>query len=108
MYSREFSDRRRPPPPEYSGTALRPPPPPSCEERPTPPREERDSPCEEEGPCRERDEASRPRGLLEGLIPRGISGEDLLLLGLALLLLLDECEDRLLPYLLLFLLVIRE
>lgn len=118
MYSRHFSDRYTPPP-EYGGTAFAHHTPPHG----APPHEE--PPCEEahreEHSCEEpscspclppphrREEAPcHSERLLRGLLPSGISGEDLLLLGLALLLLLDGCEDRVLPYLLLFLLVVRE
>ena len=46
------------------------------------------------------------RGLLSRLLPFDIKGDDLLLLGIALLLLGDGCEDEYLPLILLFLLII--
>ena len=121
MYSRDFSDRKPIVPPDYGGTAYRrerekkedPPSP----KRPPPqkehPREEgcrenppcHEEPCREEPPCRE-DTKDGSRGLLGRLLPFGIREEDLLLLGIALLLLLDGCEDRYLPYILLFLLIV--
>jgi hypothetical protein len=113
MYSRDFSDRR-PLPPEYGGTALthgrREQHTPNEEEgrRPPPPCEEA---CEEECPKRPpppppREERSGILPLFERLLPAGIDTGDLLLLGLAVLLLLDGCEDELLPLLLLFLLIV--
>ena len=95
MYSRDFSDRHPPLPPHYGGTAFGegeergreecPAPPPKCEEPSTPP----------------------PKGgILDGLLPFHLKGDDLLLLGLALLLLGDGCEDEYLPLLLLFLLIV--
>ena len=113
MYSRDFSDRHALPP-EYGGTAL-------GRER----REHTPPPCEEERPqevhpspegegCREerppppppREERGSLFPLFGRLLPEGIDSSDLLLLGLAILLLLDGCEDELLPLLLLFLLIV--
>lgn len=112
MYSRDFSDSR-PLPPEYSGTAL------GQGRRSEPPDEEvreahHTAPPEEGGCDAERKTAppsrEESRGgilpLFERLLPKGVDPGDLLLLGVALLLLLDGCEDELLPLLLLFLLVI--
>ncbi len=75
-----------------------------------------DSPCKEEPSCKERPhrredhpckEEETGRGSLLGrLLPFGIKEEDLLLLGIALLLLLDGCEDTSLPLILLFLLIV--
>ena len=94
MYSREFSDKHRLPP-HYGGTAFaeeeR-----GCEEYPAP------DPCEKAPPP----PPPPSRGLLDGLLPFHLKGDDLLLLGLALLLLSEGCEDEVLPLLLLFLLII--
>ena len=96
MYSRTFSGRADHLPPHYGGTALREearcePPPPPCESE----QAQSDAP---HAPC------PPPKG--EGLLPYGLSLEDLLLLGLAVLLWLDGCEDDYLPLLLIFLLVV--
>lgn len=115
MYSRTFSDKPHPPP-EYGGTVL------SqhgdegrdkCREAPhcKPPEEECGGPC---APCdthEGHDGGHRPppphgRGLFSNLLPFDIKSDDLLLLGIALLLLNDGCEDEYLPLLLLFLLII--
>ena len=106
MYSRTFSDKPHPPP-EYGGTAL------SqnedggrdkCREAPhcQPPEEECHKPCNGEH------HAPPPhgRGLFSNLLPFDIKSDDLLLLGIALLLLNDGCEDEYLPLLLLFLLIV--
>lgn len=117
MYSRSFSDKPPHLPPQYGGTALK-----GGEENGSekgdkeeacsaPKKEE----CEKDtGPQRDRGQecaGSRPppppaRGLLSHLLPFDIKGDDLLLLGLALLLLNDGCEDEYLPLILLFLLII--
>ncbi|MBQ2719813.1 MAG: hypothetical protein IJF73_07085 [Clostridia bacterium] len=119
MYSRDFSDRGEGRmPPEYHGTALggrhrgadeerghRPPP------KEPPPKE---APCD--GDVEPREEAGapgcdeRPKGagapLLGRFLPAGVDTGDLLLLGLAILLLSDGCEDEFLPLILLFLLIV--
>lgn len=102
MYSRTFCEGGDHLPPKYNGTALRREPPPSCE-------------CEEP-PCAKPEEPCPPPSCPEGAprktapwqlhLPYGIRLEDLLLLGLAILLWLEECEDEYLPFLLLFLLLI--
>lgn len=118
MYSRSFSDKPPSLPPQYGGTAL------SghgerdkdeCDEK------EREKACkrdegkqsrfEEKAEHAEGCEGKRPppppeRGLLTHLLPFDIKGDDLLLLGIALLLLNEGCEDEYLPLLLLFLLII--
>ena len=122
MYSRNFSDREPIPPPEYGGTAWRrereehekaPPPKgrPPCKDAPrgeAPSGEEhahKESPsAKEEG--RRKEEGAEREGIFGKLLPFGIKEEDLLLLGIALLLLLDGCEDRYLPFILLFLLIV--
>ncbi len=134
MYSREFSDSFRGLPPQYGGTAFRKArhemPPreerekqEECEEREnrpprresTPPPERKDCPCEDSPPkkttCRERPDLCEGdggslSGLLGKFLPAGIEAEDLLLLGIALLLLADGCEDSYIPMILLFLLII--
>ena len=114
MYSRDFSDNRSLPP-QYDGTVL-------GRRGEAPPEQRREEPCgppppERKGgePCREdRKPPSPPKKeakgnlfpLFERLLPEGIDSSDLLLLGLAILLLLDGCEDELLPILLLFLLIV--
>ena len=108
MYSRNFSDKPTHLPPHYGGTALhggqgREE---KCKQegRQKPPSEER---CKEE--CREEKKAVPPppeRGLLSHLLPFDIKGDDLLLLGIALLLLNEGCEDEYLPLILLFLLIV--
>ena len=113
MYSRDFSDRH-PLPPEYGGTALvrerRAPPPPSEEGAHCPPPREEDeeeacpTACPPPPPPREEGGGLFP--LFGKLLPAGIDSRDLLLLGLAVLLLLDGCEDEVLPLLLLFLLIV--
>ena len=119
MYSRSFSDGGDLPP-HYSGTALQRPrgelPHGTEEAVPLSCRAD----CKQEEPHRIPDthadthaqDASRqsegcgkPQGLLERLLP-GVAGGDLLLLGIALLLLFDGCEDEFLPLILLFLLVV--
>ena len=99
MYSREFSDSRLPP--RYGGTAFR------ERHRPPPPEEER-PPCEEAPPPPCKEEGEEKGGTLLGrLLPKDLSLEDILLLGLALLFLADGCDDDYLPLILLFLFVIR-
>ena len=116
MYSRSFSDKPHLPP-EYGGTALA-----QNEERGR-------ADCKKEPPCRPHEQQAhtpcdmphdapcdgggghRPppppeRGLLSHLLPFDIKSDDLLLLGIALLLLSDGCEDEYLPLLLLFLLIV--
>ena len=116
MYSRTFSEKPHLPP-EYGGTALS-----KDEEReharckkepPCPPPEpQAHKPCDIPGdpPCGDSGEHRPPtppaRGLLSHLLPFDIKSDDLLLLGIALLLLNDGCEDEYLPLLLLFLLII--
>ena len=128
MYSRDFSDRIGGPPPEYAGTAWRR----EQEKKDRPPveegtaRQDEGPPCHEEAcgekppchkeacgekpPCREEprreEREGGPKSPLLRHLPFGIREEDLLLLGLALLLLLDGCEDRYLPLVLLFLLIV--
>ena len=109
MYSRDFSDKRPHLPPRYGGTAFTEGEPKRerriCEDTKAAKRE-----CEGgdtlpptgEPPC----ERPRGRGFLDGLLPFDLKGDDLLLLGLALLLLNDGCEDEYLPLLLLFLLIV--
>lgn len=127
MYSREFSDTAEGRlPPHYGGTALggrrhgegdggrhRPPP---------PSREEREERCEDphhaegrEGarpcpppppPCEEKVKGGGLTGALRHLLPESVDTGDLLLLGLAILLLSDGCEDEFLPLILLFLLIV--
>ncbi len=117
MYSRDFSDRRTLPP-EYGGTALarggrehtprghgeeKPP------EPPPPDGEAREDSCRGDStppPSPSREEKGGFFPLFERLLPTGIDSSDLLLLGLAVLLLLDGCEDELLPLMLLFLLIV--
>lgn len=113
MYSRSFSDQPTHLPPHYGGTALQGE---GC--RGEPRRKEEHEHHREEvrhkdcPPPREECAADRPpppppeRGLLSRLLPFDIKGDDLLLLGIALLLLGDGCEDEYLPLILLFLLII--
>ena len=103
MYSRTFSDDHTDLPPHYAGTALhkdrhkKPPcpedskiPPPeeeyrkACHTPPRPPAED----CTEPPPP-----PPEHSGLLSRLLPFDIKGDDLLLLGIALLLLNEGCED---------------
>ena len=112
MYSRDFSDRH-PLPPEYGGTALT-----HGRREHTAPTEEDHCPPPSREEAGEEERTKRPpppppqeeRGglfpLFERLLPSGIDSGDLLLLGLAVLLLLDGCEDELLPLILLFLLIV--
>ena len=117
MYSRAFGENGERVPPQYGGTALH-----RRERRD----EERESErLQEEGEDRvkecPRDEtegvapppreecATKQETPCTGLrlpLPYGIRLEDLLLLGLAVLLWLDGCEDEYLPLLLLFLLIV--
>lgn len=101
MYSREFSDKRPHLPPHYGGTAFT--------------EGEGARPCPEEvrGEGKPPPDAGagcpppqKRRGLLDTLLPFELNGDDLLLLGLALLLMNDGCEDEYLPLLLLFLLIV--
>ncbi len=133
MYSREFSDTTEGRvPPHYGGTALggrrhgegdggrhRPAPPPERREERNEERneergvghgrrEQREEPCPPPPPppC---EDTAKGRGLsfaLRRLLPESIDTGDLLLLGLAILLLSDGCEDEFLPLILLFLLII--
>ncbi len=105
MYSRAFQDRPSFVPPHYGGTALSEETTAKKEACPTPQVTE-----EERTPCKETRREEPPFGasLLSRFLPHSIRGEDLLLLGVALLLLLDGCDDEFLPLLLLFLLIIRE
>ena len=115
MYSRTFSDKPHPPP-EYGGTVLSQnegredghcrkeahhrPPEPECQKPSEPP-------CGAQKECEGEHRPPPPeRGLLSHLLPFDIKSEDLLLLGIALLLLNDGCEDEYLPLLLLFLLIV--
>ena len=119
MYSRSFSDGGDLPP-HYSGTALQRPreEPPHGTKEEAPPSCRAD--CKQEEPrhipdtcadakkqeaSRQNEECGQPEGLLARLLP-GVAGGDLLLLGIALLLLFDGCEDEFLPLVLLFLLVV--
>lgn len=91
----------------------------NCHEAPPCQREEchEAPPCQRGGehcevpPCPAPGEKERPRGigipLLERWLPEGIESGDLLLFALAILLLLDGCEDSTLPLVLLFLLIVR-
>lgn len=114
MYSRAFGDTGDRLPPHYAGTALKREPPreeyreePREEERRescAPPHEEAHGPCDS---CEGRaDKREPPRPPFHLALPYGIRFEDLLLLGLAVLLWLDGCDDEYLPLLLLFLLVV--
>ena len=115
MYSRAFQEGGERLPPHYGGTALRQGqhredereeerrPPPECEakcQRDT----NREECCEPPRECSPGGEP--PKGGLHFLLPYGIRFEDLMLLGLAVLLWLDGCEDEYLPLLLLFLLIV--
>lgn len=109
MYSRAFQQSGEHLPPHYGGTALR-----QREHR------EAEGDCErKEGQCpppeHEREcpqdthaeEACQPPPPAPHFpLPYGIRLEDLMLLGLAVLLWLDGCEDEYLPLLLLFLLIV--
>lgn len=117
MYSRSFSDKPTHLPPHYGGTALtghggkdRE----TCDEEKqhkAPRHDEHEKKCDEpssekpHGHAGERHSAPE-RGFLSHLLPFDIKGDDLLLLGIALLLLNEGCEDEYLPLLLLFLLII--
>ena len=114
MYSRSCSDQPSHLPPHYGGTALHGE---GCKSEPC--RSEEHEKKREEAkrkdcppPRREECPEDRPpqpppeRGLLSRLLPFDIKGDDLLLLGIALLLLGDGCEDEYLPLILLFLLII--
>ena len=103
MYSREFSDKRPHLPPRYGGTAF------TEGEREREHTEGGHGECKSPEPPKGDGECAYPpprRGLLDGLLPFELKGDDLLLLGLALLLLNDGCEDEYLPLLLLFLLIV--
>lgn len=113
MYSRSFSDKPTHLPPHYGGTALKEAegnkrdtcaPPPKKEEC----RKECETPPKDNGRACAEDRPPPPpeRGLLSHLLPFDIKTDDLLLLGIALLLLNDGCEDEYLPLILLFLLII--
>ena len=113
MYSRAFPNEHTELPPHYSGTALHsdgrkrehgheecrePQQKKECHEPPKPPHEEGGGDCSPPPPER--------GGILSRLLPFDIKGDDLLLLGIALLLLSEGCEDEYLPLLLLFLLIV--
>ena len=112
MYSRAFPNEHTELPPHYGGTALqgdgrkreqrheecREPTEKECHEPPRPPHEE----CGKDHPPPPPERG----GILSRLLPFDIKGDDLLLLGIALLLLNEGCEDEYLPLLLLFLLII--
>lgn len=125
MYSRDFSDKAPGGlPPHYGGTAFgrgrqKEPCPkeercPSEQEREgisDAPHRHEDEPCDDRGshgkPPPPKTDCTSPKGsLLSRLLPFGNDSSDLLLLGLAILLLSDGCEDELLPLILLFLLII--
>lgn len=116
MYSRSFSEGGGNLPPHYSGTALR------EQERDIPKKgKEGEAVCEAPtdgvcAPCPPPPQPPPPPhggahggkalgGLLGRLLP-GVDEGDLMLLGIALLLLFDGCEDEFLPLILLFLLVV--
>ena len=115
MYSRSFSDQPTHLPPHYGGTALQSE---GCQCEPCKKAEEHGHQCKEEHrrgcppPRREECAEDRPPppppegGLLSRLLPFDIKADDLLLLGIALLLLKDGCEDEYLPLILLFLLIV--
>ena len=115
MYSRTFSDKPSGVPPHYGGTALqgdghrREP----CREEGHKPREDEDcrKTCHEpprsaNGECDQTPPPPERGGILSRLFPFDIKGDDLLLLGIALLLLSEGCDYEYLPLLLLFLLIV--
>ena len=118
MYSRDFSDKTVTGlPPQYGGTAFgrskhrEPPAPPPCQDTchsECQKKQEPESKKEEHCPPPPPRPESAPilKGILGRLLPGGHEGSDILLVGLALLLLSDGCEDELLPLILLFLLLI--
>ena len=133
MYSRSFSDKSGSLPPHYGGTAFgrrkcedhcheehreecREPPPSPCpaeQKIHTHPHEE--PPCRDERPreeCPPKEATGCERAasgfpLFRHLLPEWIGGEELLLLATAFLLLVDGCDDGILPWILLFLLAVK-